>query len=217
MPTPEAQENEVQATLSVFLGKQEIRTETQGLKAYEIYYQRTWKALRNGSPSEADTMGPVSGDHIQKVITSIQQTIADGSQCKRPQLKTALAKDTLFELHSPDSLDRCIDLALRLWLVLNIRDEDYCPGTHSIQWDDQKTLQQFVEEQFPAPRFFQELGEKMFDFALPDSFTTVKLKRYSGIKVEWTYDLSEHLYLDKDHRMLKIFPLKYYLNALRRW
>jgi hypothetical protein len=131
-------------------------------------------------------------------------------------LREALAKDSHFERHSEESLNRTIDLALRLWLVLNIRDDEYAPGAHSIQWEDGTSLQSFISQQFPKPRMLRDLSERMFDFVLPDNFTIVKLKRYSGIKVHWTYDLSEHLDLDKDHRILKVFPLKHYVNELSR-
>jgi hypothetical protein len=118
--------------------------------------------------------------------------------------------------HTEDSINRTIDLSLRLWLVINVRDDDFTPGIRSIQWDDSPSLQAFIASQFPKPRLFKELSEKMFDFVLPDNFTIVKLKRYSGIKIDWTYDLSEHLDFDKDHRILKVFPLKSYMYGLRK-
>lgn len=62
----------------------------------------------------------------------------------------------------------------------------------------------------------RNLTERMFDFVLPDNFTMVKLKRYSDIKVDWTDDLSEHLSLDRDDRILKVFLLKHYVNELRK-
>lgn len=99
---------------------------------------------------------------------------------------------------------------------MNIRDKEYAPGAHSIQWNDGLLLQTFIAQQFPKPSILRDLNERMFDFVLPDNFTMVKLKRYSDIKVDWTDDLSEHLNLDRDDRILKVFPLKHYVNELRK-
>lgn len=166
-------------------------------------------------PSRSRKHGPVTEEHVRIIVKTISAAEL-AFPCHRTILRKALGKNSYFEHHSEESLNRTIDLALRLWLVLNIRDNEYAPGAHSIQWNDDVSLQTFIVQQFPNPRMIRDLSERMFDFVLPDNFTMVKLKRYSGIKVHWTYDLSEHLDLDKDHRILKVFPLKYYVNELKR-
>jgi hypothetical protein len=202
-------------TLSTFLSVSEEEIALGRFAAYQCYHDRTWESLRYGFPPEAESMEPVTEAHVRIVAKTISSTALE-SQCQREVLRGALAEDSHFEHHSDESLNRTIDLVLRLWLVLNIRDNEYAPGAHSIQWEDGILLQTFIAQQFPKPRMLRDLSERMFDFVLPDNFTMVKLKRYSGLKVHWTYDLSEHLDLDKDHRILKVFPLKYYLNELRR-
>lgn len=202
-------------TLSTFLNISEDEISLERLAAYQSYYDRTWESLRNGYPPEVESMAPVSDEHVRIIAALIGSSILD-LPCQRETLREALSKDLHFADHSEESLNRTIDLALRLWLVLNIRDDEYAPGAHSVQWDDGVSLRSFITQQFPKPRMLRDLSERMFDFVLPDNFTMVKLKRYSGIKVHWTYDLSEHLDLDKDHRILKVFPLKYYVNELGR-
>jgi len=160
-------------------------------------------------------MALVGDEHVRVIVALISSSMPDVS-CQREILREALRKNPNFEHHSEDSLNKTIDLASRLWLILNSRDDEYAPGAHSIQWDDGTSLQTFISQQFPKPRILRDLSERMFDFVLPDNFTMVKLKRYSGIKVHWTYDLSGHLDLDKDHRILKVFPLKFYVNELKR-
>lgn len=206
----------MRASLTGFFYLEDPLLEAEGLRSYGVYYWHTWQAIQSGDPPEADSMQAVSDRHIQAVTATIIQFITAGSSCQRQSLRESLSKEPLFQDHPEESLNRTIDLTLRLWLVLNVRDEEFSPGARSIQWDDSQPLHEFISSQFPQPRFLRELSEKMFDFALPDGFTMVKLKRYSGIKVDWTYDLSEHLELDRDHRILKVFPLKYYLNGLRR-
>jgi hypothetical protein len=210
--------SEITSTLVTFLGILEKDIMLKKFAAYQNYYDRTWASLKNGSLPEAESMGHVSEEHIQIIVKRISNTFLETpeSPCQRQALREITSKDSHFADHSDESIDRTIDLALRLWLVLNIRDDEYTPGAHSIQWEDGVPLQSFIVEQFPKPRLLKELYERMFDFRLPDNFTMVNLKRYSAIKVHWTYDLSEHLDLDRNHRVLKVFPLKYYLNEMRQ-
>jgi hypothetical protein len=161
-------------------------------------------------------MDPVGLEHVQIIVKIISKVVLDGSACYRKDLRSALAQEGAFQSHSEDSLNRTIDLALRLWLAINIRDDEYCPAVRSAQWDDHTSLEHFIVAQFPRPRLIKELNEKMSDYVLPGNFTMVKLKHWSAIKVDWTYDLSEHLDFDKDVRILKVFPLKGYVNGLRR-
>lgn len=204
------------ATLATFLNIPEGETNPEGFSKFRDYYDRTWTALNEGDPPEAESMGPIRDEHIRIIVDLVSKEIIYGRPCQRKILRETLGKASQFNSHVEDSINRTVDLALRLWLVMNIRDDDFAPGVHSIQWDDSESLQSFIASQFPKPRLFKELSEKMFDFVLPDNFTIVKLKRYSGIKIDWTYDLSEHLDLDKDHRILKVFPLKAYMYGLRK-
>jgi hypothetical protein len=206
----------LRATLATFLDIPESETSLEGFSEFRSYYDRTCTALNEGNLPEAESMGPVQDEHIRLIVDLMSKEIIYGRPCQRKIFRVALGKASQFSSHTEDSINRSIDLSLRLWLVLNVRDDDYAPGVHSIQWDDSKSLQSFIASQFPKPRLFKELSEKMFDFVLPDIFTIVKLKRYSGIKIDWTYDLSEHLDLDKDHRILKVFPLKAYMYGLRK-
>ncbi|KAF4624886.1 hypothetical protein G7Y89_g13286 [Cudoniella acicularis] len=202
--------------LRTFLQCEEEKVELERFGSYQAYHDRSWLALKSGHPPEADSMEPITHEHIQMVVKLISDDVLTSKYCQRKGLGEGMIKNLLFQHHSEESMNRTIDLALRLWLVLHIRDDEFSWGTHSIQWDDQKPLQTFIAEQFPKPRMLKDLSERMFDFVLPDNFTMVKLKRYSGIKVHWTDNLSEHLDFDKDHRILKNFPLKYYVNSLRR-
>jgi hypothetical protein len=213
---PESASTKIGTSLALFLQLPQSETNLEAFSKYWAYYDRTWAALKQGDPPESEIMDIIQDEHIQRIVNLISKEIISGRPCQRETLRETLERDLQFDHHSEDSINRTIDLSLRLWLVMNVRDDDFAPGVHSIQWDDSKSLQLFIASQFPKPRLFKELIEKMFDFVLPDNFTIVKLKRYSGIKIDWTYDLSEHLDLDKDHRILKVFPLKAYMYGLRK-
>jgi len=214
--TKQTKDSSMRTTLATFLNLPSSEIKLDSFSKYQEYYERTWTSLRSGDPPEADSMDPINEHHIQVIVDMISREITLGRPCHRAALRTTLEKTPEFHLHSQDSIDRTIDLSLRLWLILNIRDDDFAPGTHSIQWNETQSLQTFIADQFPRPRLLKELSDKIFDFVLPDNFTMVKLKRYSGIKVDWTFDLSQHLELDSDHRILKIFPLKHYLKELKK-
>ena len=204
--------------LSAFLHLDEISVDVERFKAFENYYALTWLAIRQGQPAEADYMGLFTDEHIRIIVEVISNWVQDGTACHRKTLRTLLWKKDQFQCDpeeriDEDTLNRLIDFALRLWLVLNIRDEDFAPGADSIQWNDNISLQDFVARQFPKPRLMDAVDKNLF---VPDNFTVVKLCDFSGIKVDWTYSLDDHLDLDRDHRVLKVFPLKHYLQALRK-
>ncbi|KAG9232461.1 hypothetical protein BJ875DRAFT_380632 [Amylocarpus encephaloides] len=169
-------------------------------------------------------MNTISDDHVRIVVEAIVIIIVKVPSghppfpCYRPTLRDALLKDPHFSPvpeGKPESLNRTIDLALRLWLVLYIRD-GFAHAAKSIEWNDTISLQELIAGQFRKPRLLSALSEKMFDIALPDHFNAMSLRRYSGVKVKLTSSLNEHLDLDRERNKLKIFPLKYYLYGLRR-
>ena len=208
----------MRSVLATFLDVPEEDIDLKSFESYRQYHDKTWAALTAGEPPESDSMGPVSNEHVRAIVGEIVSIAVDGLSCYRPALRRALLKNSLFNPSpegKPESLNRMIDLALRLWLVLYIRD-GFAHAAKSISWDDTTSLQELIGGQFRKPRLLSELREKMFDIALPDHFNALNLRRYSGIKVKLTSSLNEHLELDRERSKLKIFPLKYYLYGLRK-
>jgi hypothetical protein len=204
--------------LATFLNISESEVELKSFESYKSYYEKTWVALGEGEPPELDLMDTVDDDHVRAIVEEVVKITKGGSRCLRAALRDSLLKDPRFNQcpkDKPQSLNRMIDLALRLWLVLYIRD-GFAHAAKSIKWDDTISLQELVARQFRKPRLLSPLAEKMFDIALPDNFNALNLRRYSAIKVKLTSSLNEHLELDRERSKLKIFPLKYYLYGLRR-
>jgi len=198
---------DLKAVLSKFLCIAENHIELEKCVSYRSYFNRTWAALSEGEPAEGDNMPSIDKKDISLIAQTITNLLLNKS-CQRTGLRDVLSKYPPFDGYSEESLNRSIDLTLRLWLVLNIRAERFSPGVKAIQWNDTLSLPDFIANQFPQPKSLQ----KHSDFVLPSNFTAMNLRRYSGIKVAWTYSLNEHLVLDQNHRKLKIFPLKYYLQ-----
>jgi hypothetical protein len=200
--------------VAAFFQIREADVELERCATYKNYYEKQWLMLRHGVLAEAG-MPRIGNDHIIFIVKKISTEVFNSVLCYRAAVREVLRKDLLFQNHSEQSLNGTVSLALRLWLALNIREDRTAPGTRSVQWNDTVPLQDFIAEQFKTPRLVREAGEKSLDFILPSNFTAVNLRRFSGVKIDWVYDLNEHLELDGDHRRLKIFSLKYYLHALR--
>lgn len=209
---------DIRSVLATFLNVPEKEVESKSFESYRKYYDKTWVALNEGEPPESESIGPVSDGHVQAIVNEITNITIDGSPCLRPALRDALLKNPLFHPSleaKSESLNRMIDLALRLWLVLYIRD-GFAHAAKSIKWNDATSIQELIARQFRKPRLLSALSEKMFDITLPDHFNALNLRRFSGIKVKLTSSLNEHLELDRERSKLKIFPLKCYLYGLRK-
>lgn len=205
--------------ISTFLRKNGDEISLGDYGAYPSFYHDTWFVLREGEPAETDFMQPTTHEHVQIVVEEIVKMTESGENCQRVALREVLSRNAIFESAFEDkvgSLNRIIDLALRLWLCLHIRERTFAHATKSLQWGDEESLQEFIASKFRQPRSFDALEEKMIDYTLPHNFNVVNLRRYSAIKTKWTSSLDEHLTLDREHRKLKIFRLKYYMYGLRK-
>jgi hypothetical protein len=95
--------------------------------------------------------------------------------------------------------------------MLNVRQygRTLTPDTISLQWNDDDTLSQFVDQQFP------EGTEPMTSNAshrVDADFTAVTLREYRKIDIKWTTSLEDHLRLKYDRKekkaRLRVFPFK---------
>ena len=78
------------------------------------------------------------------------------------------------------------------------------------RWNESESLQDIVASQFP--RISQYETQETMRF--PRQFRAVDLERISGIFIQWTAFLDEHLRFNDDNRTLKIFNHKAWLLAV---
>jgi hypothetical protein len=215
--------------LATFLQVSKEEVQVEEYKSYFEYYQKQCRKSGSGLHTRDKLKAHVQDnarfgyvlDITHELVLAVVELIWKRQQrnepCYRVELQSSLASDEMFAQHSKETVNQAIDLALRLWLALNIRQEgEFSPGgAKSVQWDSNLPLHEFISHQFPEPRMIIGIGGKD-DLTFPRNFTAMNLRRYSGIKVKWTSSLSEHLILDREHRMLKIFPLKRYLQGLKK-
>ena len=124
----------------------------------------------------------------------------------RRQCRQLLAKD--FSEQSRTKLDEAIDIALRIWLIVDSRD-DSVTG-YPRRWNEQERIEDVVRSRFPHVSPLESQGVTRF----PRQFRAVDLERISGIVIQWTTFLDEHLRFNDDNRTLKVFNNKAWLLAV---
>jgi len=177
---------------------------------YFQFYQKSCEALYLGIRSEAKALFAETHEHILEIVDVIWSCVDSGQQLRRSELRNNIAgrfcMDIVNDITRYEPLNNSINLALRLWLTVDIREEAYAPAITTIQWGDESTLQEFMKQQFPGPRVFLT-GDKAH-IILGGDFTAVNLRRIGGINLDWTCSLNEHLSFDREFRRLKVYTLK---------
>lgn len=135
--------------------------------------------------------------HVCKVLASNKSV---GRSKVREELRHHFGSSTIGD----KPIDRSIDLTVRLWLMVNVRDPElpiYDPQKSSVQWPDSDSLLEFMRKQFPATDTELSLKEAR----LHTSFTAAYLVDVCGLQLDWTDNLQDHLFLDRRSKTLRVF------------
>ena len=140
---------------------------------------------------------------LRLVIESVKQH----GPSTRPQVRQVVKEHFRSRDASIESWNRCIDLAIRILLMLNVREPQYAlqtPQTPVVQWNDEATLLSFVTKQFAcSTKFISGRDRRVHPL-----FTVANMASICGLRVEWTQSLEDHLRLDRRAKVLRIFPYK---------
>ena len=169
--------------------------------SYFDHYNETCKALYVGARCEADAASVSNHEHVLLIIDLIWSYIDQGVGISRPLLRGSLSK-THFKDQADERINTSIDLALRLWLTMNVRKRGVTPGIRDNPWNDENDLPAFIKAHFPGP----EIGRNI-NAPLVGALTAVDLERTSDIRINWTYYLEDHLLFDRVKRKLNVYPL----------
>ncbi len=152
-------------------------------------------------------------------ICSLVECISEIERHKsREDLRTALRNIPSFAAYQDNQLNHSINLALRLWLTINVWEQDFQDLSLDIpivEWEENVPLLDCVAHQFPpeAPT----IALQPHSPRTRDDFTGVNLRRLSGVTISWTSSLPDHLNFDTSQRRLKVYPYKRcLLDHLRR-
>ena len=181
------------------------------LSDYAEYFEYHWQSCQNmhlGARSKADILAARTHGEILDITDALWSFQDNGFQVTRVTLRKIL-RQKHFQEDSDESINVSIDLALRLWLTLNIRDASPVSINRGIVWNDVSHLSTFVSEQFQGPTS----DEPRARVVLGIDMTAVELEKLSGISVEWVSDIKDHLYYIVDRRILKVYNLEHVLQA----
>lgn len=144
--------------------------------------------------------------HIQDVVCKSR---SEPRHVIRKRLQSDLEMDEL-------SIDRVVDLTIRLWLMVHVRDDFlskrlFTAQQYSMRWDESDSLETFLADQFPQSATNLDMRQSRLEM----TFTIAYMVRTCGLKLKWTDDLANHLRLDREinARTLFIFPHKGFLVA----
>lgn len=192
-----------------------------GYTKYFKRYEKICASLYDFDSVSPNNLVANTHKHIFQIVDAIYEILKGTMPCNRPEVRKLLQTEKYFGTQPVEKLNHSINLALRLWLMINVQEPNFARGIFAA-WDDDTTLRNLIERQFPGPRGAIKLTggtqigtDKERSTVFESNFTAANLQRIAGIKIEWTYNLLEHLRFNKRKRQLWIFPLKQYLYNQR--
>lgn len=174
---------------------------------YFKYYEKELAMLRFGTLAATSLRNKVLADnHVDIIeIVGMIRSIRSGKSDLCDKLRTQFPGEK-------SAAYRTLDLVLRLWLMVNVREPEamlHAPQTRLRQWMNNQTLESFLSETFPTSRWNIDVK----DNRLHPSFTAAFMVNVCGLKLEWTDCLADHLRLDRRFNALRIYPYKAVLYA----
>jgi hypothetical protein len=112
-----------------------------------------------------------------------------------------------------DVVDQAINIAVCLWLSLDCVDQKY---GRPKSWPDADTIHHFVVKRSFDDPTEANLGDSIARF--PPKFRAARLKDISGINIESTWYLDQHLRFNESTRTLKVFMDAAWLQFMcKKW
>lgn len=181
---------------------------------YFQYYNTTCQALSLGvANTELDSLSIKMHEDLLDMIDTLWELSRTTPKFDRPLLRAALKELPIHNDQPPDKINNSINFLLRLWLTIRIQESSFSPAARSVQWNDVTNIRDFVACNFSAPRSNNIESTSL----LESDFTAVNLFRMCGIRVNWTYQLEDHLQYDIANREVSIYALCECLQGHLDW
>jgi hypothetical protein len=171
---------------------------------YFKYYEQELGLLNFGKVAQALRAAPLAVATHADVIRVVD-AIRIRQDSSKMELRAHLAQH--FKQATIDEIDRSIDLGVRLWTMVNIREPRLkllAPQTEAISWQGKATLRSLLAQTLPRSRWQLEVK----DSRLHPSFTAAFMTNICGLTLEWTDCLADHLRLDRRQKTLRVYPYK---------
>lgn len=121
------------------------------------------------------------------------------------QVRQAIQANSNLIVANSSILDSVIYAALRVWLLVNFRaPENRSLGMNRpcVEWRENTCLKVVLNQVFPKSTTELTLSQRR----LSPHFTIANMSSICGLKVKWASTLDDHLYLDRQYKVLRIFP-----------
>lgn len=113
--------------------------------------------------------------------------------------------DSSLILTDTSVLDSVVYAALRVWLLVNFRlgkDRSLGKNRPCVEWLGNESLKTTLDRIFAPSTTELTLSQRR----LSPQFTAANMHSICGLKIEWASTLDDHLYLDREHKILWVFP-----------
>ena len=143
-------EESQRVVLSAFFGTTIDAVRLGAHHDYLQYYERELRSLRIGIMRSSWAISSLAAKTHEQ-IAQICRVLADSKSLPRKDIRQKI-RVGLFPDDEDLSIQRSIDLTVRLWLMINVRDDELSlqmPFKTSIQWEDDCSLENLIEGQFP--------------------------------------------------------------------
>ncbi|KAK5327538.1 hypothetical protein LTR93_002922 [Exophiala xenobiotica] len=197
------------------LASLKVNDNARNLETFFNYYDDEIRGMAVNKAKFNQQLFNLPAEHhgdILKVARLLQGDLTITKANLRAKLKRELPKAAA----NPDDrfLNRTIDITVRLWMMLNTREESFqtCGRGKKrpcLLWPDQEPFNNFVHGLFPTSD--QELTPSAA--RLKPQFTVANMFYICSLKVKWTESLEDHLRLDRDSRTLWVFSDEEFLHA----
>jgi hypothetical protein len=174
------------------------------LDQYFVYYERELLMLQFGRLGSTQLSIELAIQTHEDLLFVVETLQSSGNVTKR-QIRDQL--QVRFANADEPALNATINLGLRVWLMINVRDYSeriHAPQTPVLMWEDGLLFQDFLDRAFPKSEW--QIGVK--DGLLDPSFTATFMSEVCNLRIEWTDCLADHLRLDRRQRVLRIYPYK---------
>lgn len=198
----------------VLIGKAMLRDSFEAgdlpfFERYFTYYEKELGLLSLGKMTKALQRMPQAATTHAAILK-----IVDTLRTKQDLTKLEIRQELLpaFPSADPLAIDRSIELATRLWTMVNVIDPKLdliVPQTEPVSWEPTGTMRSLFAQAIPRSRW--EIGVK--DSRLHPSFTAAFMTDICGLRLEWTDCLADHLRLDRRQKALRVYPYKSVLRC----
>lgn len=183
--------------------------ELTSIESYFDLYNKELKRLRVGITPLFSGLHTKTHEDLMHIRDIVFKSRMEPRSVVRAHIRPSLANE------DDISLDRIVDLTVRLWLMINVRDDGLSMSLwrpqQSARWDESDSLDTFLAHQFPISTTKLDLKQSRLEM----TFTVAYMVRTCKLQVKWTDDLVNHLRLDRKpgSKELFIFPHKAFLVA----